>query len=578
MNDLASSGLGQAIRDFRDARRKAALRTVMARLAGRSDQLLSFEDVEDTLRLGSPYRRYLDDIPLEAVVGSVGRYVDFNREFLPLSDSDESRWARVRVAFEEQGLPPIEVYKVGEAYFVIDGNHRVSIARQMGATHIEAYVQEFATRIALSPTDDIDDVLLKAERAQFLDATRIDKIRPGLDLTVTEPGRTRELYEHIQVHHYFLGLNWKRSFSWEEAVASWADTVYLPVAGLIRELGVLRDFPGRTEADLYLWLKKHEAELADRLGWRVETERAASDLAARMSSRPRRVWARMRARLADWLTPDTLEGGPPAGAWRTRNGGEGEARLFSSLLVAVSGAPGGWAALEQALEVARREGAEVRGLHVRRPGAKGAAEEVEGIRAEFERRCAAAGIPGELAVESGPVAGLLVRRAVWADLVVVGLSHPPTRSPAGRLRSGFRELVQRSPRPILAVPGAAPGMGRALLAYDGSAKADEALYLAAYLACSWGTRLMVLPATSGPREMQRTEARAREYLEGRGVMADYLNIYGSAGAAAVEAARENDADLILMGGYGKGPLASLLSDSTVDAVLRGHRKPVFICR
>ncbi len=573
----SESGLGRAIQDFRQARRQAAVQSLLGRLTGRKSELLSFEEIDDTLKLGSPYRRYLDDIPLDAIVGSVGRYVDFTRDFLPLSDSDEGRWARVKVAFEQQGLAPIEVYKIGAAYFVLDGNHRVSIARQLGATHIEAYVNEFRSPVSLGPEDDLDAVLLKAEQAEFQAATHLDELRPELALRVTLPGHTRELIEHILVHRYYLGLNWGREFSLPEAVASWADTVYLPVVRLIRELGILRDFPGRTEADLYLWLKRHQAELAAALGWPVEPARAASSLAEQLSQTPRRIWGRVQANLQDLFSPAPLEGGPPPGAWRDLADRPSD-RLFASLLVAVNGGEHGWLALEQALPVARHEGAVIKGLHVVRERKALDSSAVAALRAEFDRRCAAAGVAGDLAVEAGPAASLLVRRAVWADLVVVGLKHAPAEWLAGRLRSGFRALLQRSPRPVLAVPAQSHSLARTLLAYDGSPKAEEALFLAAYLATGWGTQLAVLPDTANPRSWARTEARARAYLEERGVQAEYLQVFGAADEAILTAAREQSADLIVLGGYNRTPLMTLLRDSTVDRVLRRSRVPVLVCR
>jgi hypothetical protein len=84
----------------------------------------------------------LHEIPLNEIVGSLGRHTDFNRQFLPRKDSQAGRWARVRMAYDHSGLPPIEVYKLGEIYFVADGHHRVSVARQLGARYIEAYVIE----------------------------------------------------------------------------------------------------------------------------------------------------------------------------------------------------------------------------------------------------------------------------------------------------------------------------------------------------------------------------------------------------------------------------------------------------
>ena len=132
-----------AIRDFQSARQKAGIQEVLARVTGKSNQLLSYDDVAKKLRLQNRTERGIQNIPLNAIVGSVGRYTDFTRTFLPLQDSDRDRWARVKSAMEGNlGLPPIEVYKVGEVYFVVDGNHRVSVAREQGQEFIDADVRE----------------------------------------------------------------------------------------------------------------------------------------------------------------------------------------------------------------------------------------------------------------------------------------------------------------------------------------------------------------------------------------------------------------------------------------------------
>ena len=133
-----------AIEDFHSARQHALIQEILARLTGKSTRLLSYEEVAKKLRLRARSERGIQHIPIHAIVGSVGRYTDFTRTFLPRRGGDRERSARVKAAFMEEGagLPPIEVYKVGEAYFVIDGNHRVSIARQEGLTAIEARVIE----------------------------------------------------------------------------------------------------------------------------------------------------------------------------------------------------------------------------------------------------------------------------------------------------------------------------------------------------------------------------------------------------------------------------------------------------
>jgi hypothetical protein len=132
-----------AIVDFRRARFRAKLEQVLARLSGRSAELLEYEQVRRRLQATSQVKRGLQNIPLDAVVGSVGRARDYTRSFLPRQDEDEDRWAKIKVAMTGLvGLPPIEVYQIDQAYFVLDGNHRVSVARQLGATYIQAYVTE----------------------------------------------------------------------------------------------------------------------------------------------------------------------------------------------------------------------------------------------------------------------------------------------------------------------------------------------------------------------------------------------------------------------------------------------------
>ncbi|RMF00194.1 MAG: universal stress protein, partial [Chloroflexi bacterium] len=129
----------EAQRHFAYARLQADMERVLARLTGKSPDLLSFEAVRRQLAGTSTARQVLKEIPLDAIVGSVGRYTDFTRSFLPLRDSAKIRWANIELGLSSlEGLPPIEVYQIGEVYFVIDGNHRVSVARQIGATHIEA--------------------------------------------------------------------------------------------------------------------------------------------------------------------------------------------------------------------------------------------------------------------------------------------------------------------------------------------------------------------------------------------------------------------------------------------------------
>jgi nucleotide-binding universal stress UspA family protein len=580
MTQQSSLSLSLAIQDFRRARRRAALEQIMARLTGRSADLLSYEEVRKKLRAKSIGKQTLKEIPLDAIVGSVGRYTDFTRSFLPRQDSDEKRWAMVRVAQTDLGgLPPIKVYQIGDAYFVLDGNHRVSVARQLGTTHIQAYVTEVRTKVPLSPDVQPDDLILKAEYADFLERTHLDEIRPEADLSVTVPGQYRVLEEHIEVHRYFMGLEQKREIPYEEAVGHWYDEVYLPVVQAIRERGILRDFPGRTETDLYLWVSEHRAALEQELGWEISTEKAAADLATQLSPRPRRVVARVSEKLLDAVMPDELEAGPPPGEWRKEHlAARRDDRLFADILVAVNGEETGWYALEQALEVARRESARLHGLHVVPSERQRKSEKAQAVQAEFNRRCEAAGIPGKLALEVGKVPRRICERARWTDLVVLSLSYPPAPQPIARLGSGLSILLRRSPRPVLTVPESLSRLGRVLLAYDGSPKAEEALFVATYLSGRWNISLVVVTVIELGRTTSETLARAQEYLETHGVQAALVKESGPVAEAILKTAEEQESDLIIMGGYGRSPVLEVVLGSTVDQVLRASRRPMLICR
>jgi len=273
--------------DYRRARSRALFGDVIARLAGRPNRLLSFEAVKKSLALGGPIYRGTQAVPLAHIVGSVDRYRDFDREFLPTQDRTADRWKSIARAFYgEVDLPPVRLYKVGDAYFVLDGHHRVSVARDQGIEFIDAEVQEAYSRVPL--TADLlkaEDLRLLHEYRRFLERTRLDEIRPGQRIRFTIAGGYDELVEHIAVHCYFMGLDFQRDVSEEEAVAHWYDTVYRPVVEAIRQHDVLADFPGRTEADLYLWIVQHLYILRETHG-QVDVDTAAEDFADQFSERP----------------------------------------------------------------------------------------------------------------------------------------------------------------------------------------------------------------------------------------------------------------------------------------------------
>ena len=574
---MAQRGYLKAIEDFRQARRKAALEQVLARLTGRSDQLLSYEEVQRQVGAYGKIERGLHEIPVDAIVGSVGRYGDFTRKFLPRSDRMQERWARVKtVATDMSGWPPIDVFKVGDAYFVHDGNHRVSVARQMGMETIPAYVTEVQTKVPLAPDDDPERVICKARYKEFLEATKLDETRPEASLVLTAPGGYRHLHEHINVHRYYMGIDMQREIPHEEAAAHWYDTVYLPVVDVIRERGLLYDFPDRTETDLYLWLAEHQAELEEELGWRVQRVAAADDLAATEGRQRKRVLARVGERIRDSITIGELDPGPPPGTWRSERAGDVDEGLFRDVMVAINGLESGWRALEQAITFARREGSTLRGLHVVSADAE---EEGVALRGQFDYELGEANVPGKLVVEEGPVTDVLCDRARWNDVVVLPLSYPPGQNALQRLSSGFRRVVHFCARPILAVPeaGAATAMERPLLAYNGTPRAKEALYVATYLAARWQLHLVVAHVLETGGEDDVLDA-ARSYLEEHGIDAEFVVRQEPVAPALLSTVEQYDCDFVVIGGYGARPVVEMVMDSVLNDVLRTSQKPILICR
>ncbi len=570
----------QALNDFRRARGRANLEQLMAKITGASAELLSYEEVRQQLQARESIERGRREIPMDAIVGSVGRYSDFTRSFLPRQDSGDARWARVKTAMTGLvGVPPIEVYQIGDVFFVKDGNHRVSVARQMEFIYIDAYVTEVRTLVPLTPDVQPDELIIKAEYAGFLEQTKLDKLCPEIDLTVTAPGQYDLFLEHIQVHQYFMGLDWQRDVSWAEAVEHFFDTVYLPAVEIIMQRGILRDFPGRTKADLYLWLSAHRAELAESLRWEIGLGEAAEHLAREYGDRPGLRMAQAGKKFLEAVIPDSLESGPPAGQWRERWIERNRFEvLFYEILVPFNGENDCWTVLDQAIRVVQREGGRIRGLHVVADKEALESEPAQAIRDEFEGRCQAAGVQGGLALQVGKAADLICENAGRVDLVAVCLQHPPGTGAMGRLGSGFRTLIQRCPRPVLVAPGEPTPMNKALLAYDGGPKAQEALFVAAYLAGRWGTALTVVSVDEGHGDPADQLMDAQKYLEHRGIPAETVRAEGPVTEAILATAEQRDIDLLVMGGYGHSPLVGVVMGSVVDQVLRTWRRPVLICR
>ncbi len=263
---------------FNAARRRAFIQDVLADLSGRPDMLLSFHDVREQLDLGQPEGdAHLEEVPIDKIVGSVGRYRDFTRAFLPRAQIDPQRWLRVERLQRRAPLPPIDLIRVGDAYFVSDGHHRVSVARARGQRTIQARVIDVPVRVPLGSDVSPTDLILKSGYAEFLEKTSLDVSYPEQRIELTAPGAYRRLLQHVEVHQFYMGLRSRHYPTLPEAAADWYRHIYLPLVERTRESGILTHFPGRTEADLYLWISENRARLQMRYAVNGEAEAAVED-------------------------------------------------------------------------------------------------------------------------------------------------------------------------------------------------------------------------------------------------------------------------------------------------------------
>lgn len=252
--------------EFERARRTAELDRLTAWLRGRDARLLPFDTIRRNLRQQSPFYRGIQEVPLDLIVGSVGRYAEMNREFLPLNDNLKDRWVKMAELAHTEGWPPIELYKVSNAYFVRDGNHRVSAARRLKFPTIEAHVWEYPEDIEIGPKDSLDEVLDRFRERVFLEKTELKLQFPDYDIRFTAVGRYPELQAQIEELRQKLALIDEREASFPEAAGAWYELIYLPSVQIIRESGLLEAFPGRTEADLFAWMSLHRDRLREQYG------------------------------------------------------------------------------------------------------------------------------------------------------------------------------------------------------------------------------------------------------------------------------------------------------------------------
>ena len=264
---MSDSFSEQSRTDFQRSLFKAFTNRVWATISGQPTTLLSYDEIKEKLHIGGPIYRGVQTVRVDQIAGSLNRNHEFDRIFLPASEKLAERWQSVNRAFyQEISLPPVVLYKVGDVYFVVDGHHRVSVARRQGQIDIDAEVRECATRVNITADIKPEDLEILHDKVRFLERTSLDSLIPEANIKLTIPDGFHRMLEHIAVHHYFMGIDMQRDITEEEAIKHWYEHVYMPVINVIRETDILKEFPDKTEGDLYLWVLDHQHYLESKEG------------------------------------------------------------------------------------------------------------------------------------------------------------------------------------------------------------------------------------------------------------------------------------------------------------------------
>jgi hypothetical protein len=277
---------------FRKARRREAYRR-LSQIAGgrRSRPLLSLDEV--TRRLRAFEQTYVGVRPIRVsdIVGTVSRIDDFDRDFLPKRSKIQQRWRNVEQTYPEGDFPPIVVYELDGRYFVVDGHHRVAIARQRGIDFIDAEITRLRSRYPLPPDADIGAIIMAEQERRFMEESGLERARPEAHIEFSRPQGYIELLEHLKIHGFHLMMERQEVSSMEEIAGDWYDRVYLPTVEAIHRQGLKELWPKATDADLFLWVGQRRRELfpeRDDLGIE-DGVRAARAEAAPRGRRPSRA-------------------------------------------------------------------------------------------------------------------------------------------------------------------------------------------------------------------------------------------------------------------------------------------------
>lgn len=271
----------QVDEDFTRARNKALVNEIQHFLNPEEANLISLNDLKNILKPNNETYKGMQAVPVDLIVGSEGRYKDFDNQFFPKSMHLKSRWESIDKAhIQNIILPPVTLYELGGLYFARDGNHRISVAKARGIEFIDAEVISLQSEIKLKPGKSMKYLLsqiIAYEKRVFYAESNFGDITDYWCLDFTTAGQYDVIYNHILTHKYYINQNQETEISIQDAILSWFNTVYMPIVQVINNAKIMKKFKKRTISDLYVWMIKYWDDLKKKFGDNYPIDLMAQD-------------------------------------------------------------------------------------------------------------------------------------------------------------------------------------------------------------------------------------------------------------------------------------------------------------
>ena len=226
-----------------------------------ADALLPLREVTQHLRVLGEHYVGLREIPIDQIVGSVDRSIDFDRFFRTRRKDLRRRLDALRAAFGDRPLPPITVYEAGGLYFVVDGHHRVALSREQGGRYIDAEVTELRTSHQLHPGVDVLELIHTEQHRRFKERTKLKEAAPGAVIEFSRPIGYSELLQVIEACAYELSEQRGELVALPDATRDWYTDSWLPALAAIESTGLRKAYDFKTDGDRYLWTYRKLKEL-----------------------------------------------------------------------------------------------------------------------------------------------------------------------------------------------------------------------------------------------------------------------------------------------------------------------------